>query len=561
MPRARSSDRRFQRALAYLVPYWPSLALVAGLSLVSTATALALPYLSKILVDRALLGRDPRALYQIVGWFAATSVASFVLTAVTGLRYTRISASILFDMRLALYRHLQRLSPRFYARTPLGDVLARVNNDVGEIQRVAAEALLAWAGNILFLLGSLAAMFWLDARLALVGVALVPLSVWALARLREHVADRVRTVREASAAVGSFLIETLQAVRLVVTSNAQQRELDRFGRRNTVFVDALMAMQLWSYIAGAAPGLILSLGYAAVFVYGGHRVIAGTLSLGTFVAFMAYQMRLLQPVQALMGLYASLATVDVSLARVQELLDTPPDVVEPEAPVPLTHVAGAIAFERVSIDLGRGDVLRDASFAVAPGELVAIVGPSGSGKSTIADLLVRLIDPDAGVIRLDGHDLRTVSLDDLRRRVVLVDQEPFVFHASIAENIRYGRPEASDEAVRAAARAAGIDEFVNRQPDGYATIVGERGAALSAGERQRLAIARALLAEPDVLVLDEPTAALDPATERHVVGEYRRLMRGKTVLVITHRPAVAQAADRVLRVEHGRAVEVNAHAV
>ena len=575
MPRARSSDTpapssraivpgsrgSFRRALAYLVPYWRSLAFVAGLSLVSTAVSLVLPYLSKLLVDRALLGRDPRALYDIVLWFAATSVASFALTAVTGLRYTRISADILFDMRLALYRHLQRLSPRFYARTPLGDVLARVNNDVGEIQRVAAEALLAWAGNILFLAGSFAAMFWLDARLALVGVALVPLSVWTLARLRARVADRVRTVREASAGVGSFLIETLQAIRLVVTSNAQGRELDRFGRKNSAFVDALMTMQLWSYVAGAAPGLILSLGYAAVFVYGGHRVIAGTLSLGTFVAFMAYQMRLLQPVQALMGLYASLATVQVSLARVQELLDTPPEVVEPESPVRLARVAGAIEFAGVSIDLGRGDVLRDVSFAVAPGELLAIVGPSGGGKSTIADLLVRLSDPDAGVVRIDGHDLRTVSLEDLRRRVVLVDQEPFVFHTSIAENIRYASPEASDEAVRAAARAAGIHEFIARQPDGYATIVGERGAALSAGERQRLAIARALLANPDVLVLDEPTAALDPATERHVVGEYRRLMRGKTVVVITHRPTVAQAADRVLRVANGTAVEVSAHAV
>jgi ATP-binding cassette subfamily B protein len=550
-----------RQAVGYVLPYWRGLTLVVALSLVSTAVSLALPYLTKILVDRALLGHDRKALYEIVGWFALTSVAGFALTAITGLRYTRISASVLFDMRLALYRHLQRLSPRFYARTPLGEVLARVNNDVAEIQRVAAEALLAWTGNILFLAGSLAAMFWLDARLALVGVALVPLSVWALTKLRAHVADRVRRVREASAGIGSFLIETLQAVRLVVTSNAQARELDRFARKNADFVDALMSMQLWSYAAGAAPGLILSLGYAGVFVYGGHRVIDGTLSLGAFVAFMAYQMRLLQPVQALMGLYASLATVQVSLARVQELLEARPDVTEPESPVRLEQLAGRIEFAGVSIDLGRGDVLRNVSFAVAPGELLAIVGPSGSGKSTIADLLVRLIDPDAGVVRIDGHDLRSVSLADLRRHIVLVDQEPFVFHASIAENIRYGRPEASDDEVRAAAQWAGIDEFAARQPDGYATIVGERGAALSAGERQRLAIARALISTPDVLVLDEPTAALDPATERHIVGEYRRLMLGRTVVVITHRLAVAEAADRVLRVADGGVVEVRAHAV
>ncbi|HTK27963.1 MAG TPA: ABC transporter ATP-binding protein [Vicinamibacterales bacterium] len=569
MPRARSSGPApggaarggFARAIGYAVPYWRSLAFVAALSLVSTIVSLAIPYLSKVLVDRALLGRDPRALYVVVAWFVATSLAGFALTAITGLRYTRISANVLFDMRLALYRHLQRLSPRFYARTPLGEVLARVNNDVAEIQRVAAEALLAWTGNLLFLTGSLAAMFWLDVRLACLGVVLVPPAVWALSRLRARVADRVRTVRESSAAIGSFLVETLQAMRLVVTSNAQARELNRFGARNAAFVDALMSMQLWSYVAGAAPGLILSIGYAAVFVYGGHRVIAGTLSLGTFVAFMAYQMRLLQPVQALMGLYASLATVQVSLGRVQELLDEPPEVADPASPVPLGPLTGAIEFDRVSIDLGRGDVLSDVSFAVAPGELVAIVGPSGSGKSTIADLLVRLIDPDAGVIRIDGHDLRTVALDELRRRIVLVDQEPFVFHVSIAENIRYVRPDAGDDDVRAAAAAAGLAEFIGRQPEGDATIVGERGAALSAGERQRLAIARALLANPDVLVLDEPTAALDPDTERHIVSEYRRLMTGRTVVVITHRLAVAAAADRVLRVADGRVVEADVHAV
>jgi ATP-binding cassette subfamily B protein len=344
----------------------------------------------------------------------------------------------------------------------------------------------------------------------------------------------------------------------VVTSNAQARETERFRRHNASFVHALMSMQVWSYLSGSVPGLLLSLGYASVFLYGGRRVVDGSLTLGTFVAFLAYQMRVLQPVQALMGLWASLATVDVSLGRVHELLDTPPDVVESASPVHLPRVRGAIQFDHVSIDLGRGQVLRSVSFDAAPGERLAIVGPSGSGKSTIADLLLRLLDPDEGRVRIDGYDVRDVALEDLRRHIVLVDQEPFVFHATIAENIRYARPEAGDADVREAARAAGVDDFIARLPQGYSTVVGERGAALSAGERQRIAIARALLVNPGVLVLDEPSAALDPIAERHVLAGYEGVMRDRTTVLITHRLALAATADRVLVLENSGIVEQGA---
>jgi ATP-binding cassette subfamily B protein len=293
-----------------------------------------------------------------------------------------------------------------------------------------------------------------------------------------------------------------------------------------------------------------------VFVYGGVRVINGDLTIGTFVAYMAYHMQVLPPIQALMGMYANLATVRVSLQRVAQILDEPVEVNELPDARALTNVRGAVTFDGVTVSFQRGaPVLEQVSFDVRPGETLAIVGPSGSGKSTIADLMLRLIDPDVGVVQLDGVDLRTIALADLRRHVALVEQDPCLLHASIAENIRYARPDASDAQLRDAVRLAALDHFVDSLPQKLETIVGERGLALSAGERQRVAIARALLAEPAVLVLDEPSAALDPVAEQRIATGFAAVMRGRTTIVITHRPELAARADRVLELDGTRVAE------
>ena len=549
-------DRDLRRALGYLAPYWRRLLFVVALSLIGTAVSLALPYLSKILVDRALLGRDAGALLWIVLAFGALTLASFALNVVSGLRYTRVSAEILFDMRLVLFRHLQRLSPRFYATMPLGQIASRINSDVGEIQRVAAEVALAWVGNVLFLAGAVVILIMLDPMLFLVSLVLLPAALWALVRYRGRLEDSVAVMRDRGAGIGSFLIETLQGMRLVVALNAQDREAARFRERNAAFIDALMRMRRMTYLSGGVPGLVLAFGSSIVFLVGGWRVIEGTITMGTLVAFVAYQMRLFGPIQGLMGLYTSIATARVSLRRVHEILDVPAEVEEDARAIALPSARGEVVLENVTFTFDRGaPVLDRANLTIGAGERVAIVGSSGGGKSTIADLLVRLLDPNAGRILLDGHDLKTLKLADVRRHVVVVDQEPFVFNASVAENIRYARPNASTADVIDAAGRAGLTELLARLPAGIDTPVGERGRALSAGERQRLAIARAFLADPAVLVLDEATGALDPATEAQVVSGYEAVMRGRTTIVISHRMEPARRADRVVVLEHGRIVE------
>ncbi len=545
-----------RRALRYLRPYRHQLALVVVISLVSTGLTLWLPYLTKTLVDDALIGRSRDALVRVVALFAGIGAIGLVLNVASGLIYTRVSADILFDMRRDLYEHLQRLSPRFYARTRLGDIVSRINNDIGEIQRIAAEVALAWVGNVLFLIGSIIVLFWLDWQLFVVGLATLPFSMWALVLYRRQLDTRVTDLRERSASIGSFLIETLQANRTVVTSGAERREVSRFSELNKAFISALMGVQRVHYISGGLPSLLLVIGSAAVFFYGGWRVVEGTMTMGTLAAFMAYQARVVAPVQALMGLYGSLATAQVSWRRVAEVLDTAPEVVEAPDAIALADVNGAVEFDGVTLSYGRGGaVIEDISFRVAPGQTLAVVGASGSGKSTVSDVLLRLLDPDAGVVRLDGHDLKRLRLADLRRHVQVVEQEPLLFHATVESNIRYTNPAATDDEIRDAVETVGLTAFVAALPDRLKTVVGDRGMALSAGERQRIALARAIVARPSVLILDEPSAALDPVSERHIIDGYRRVMSGRTVIVISHRLEVVRAADEVVVIQGARIVE------
>ncbi len=547
----------YRRIFDYILPYWRRLALVLVLSLVSTLLGLAQPYITKLLIDEALLRKNLQALSIVAVLMVVVTVLGFALNIASSYRYVAVSAAVLFDMRLAVYKHLQKLSPRFYTRTKLGEIVSRLNNDISEVQRVAADTLLAAISNFIFLVGSVAIMVLLNWKLFLLSILLIPVSVIALKHYRAKLTSNVQRMRERSAEIGSFLIETLIGMRLVVTSNTQDAEVSRFREKNQSFVEALLSMQLVSFFAGALPGTVLTLSTALVFLYGGKLVIDGGMTVGALVAFMAYHMRLLAPVQNLMGLYTSVATARVSLHRVFEILDSPVEVNQAPAAARLDRVRGDIEFENVTLKYDRDTVVLDSvSFKIPAGSLCAVAGPSGVGKSTIADLLLRFYDPQAGTIRVDGIDVRGVRLEDLRREVVLVEQTAFLFNTTIAENIRYGRPESTREEIIIAAEAASIDTFIRSLPEGYDTQVGERGQALSAGERQRIALARALLRDPTGLVLDEPTASVDPVTEQTIAAALASKMRGRTTVVISHRLSLIERADWVIVIDDGRVIEM-----
>ncbi|MBT9333244.1 ABC transporter ATP-binding protein [Paracidobacterium acidisoli] len=538
------------------MPYWRLLCAVLLLGLLSTALSLVQPWFSRVLIDNALLHHNMKALEEIALMMIVVTVFSTLVSIASSYLYIRFSAQSLFDMRLEVYRHLQRLSPQFFARRRLGDIVSRLNNDVGEVQRVCSDTLLSVLSNILFLAGSVTIMLWLNWRLCLASLALLPVGGLALRHFQARLTQRTRTMRECSAGLGSFLIESLMGIRLVIASANEHREAENFERHNTSFIEALLRMQFLSFLAAAAPGMVLTVSTAMVFLYGGRLVIENQLTIGSLVAFMAYHLRLLSPVQSLMGVYTNLLTGAVSLERVFSLLDIRPEVVEVADAKPLSGIRHDVRFDHVCFGYSKDrQALKDISFRIPAGSLCVMIGASGAGKSTIAELLVRFHDPDEGSVTFDGDDLRELRLEELRRRVALVEQVPFFFHASIRDNIAYGQPDATDEEIRASAAAACIDGFIQSLPDGYSTVIGERGATISVGERQRIALARALLRDPDLLIMDEPTSALDVQSEAAVARELARALRGRTALLITHRMALVEIADMVIVVDEGRIVE------
>ena len=531
----------YRRVLPYLAPHRFALAYIVLLSLFSTAAGLLVPLLNQRVIDDGLLARDMNALYRAAGLMGLLTVVGFILNIASSYAYVRVSAAVLFAMRLDMYRHLQQISLRHHAKTRLGDFVSRLTNDVAEVQRITADTMLALLANLLFLVGATVLMLRISPRLFLVSVAVLPLTLWLVKKAQYRLAAHVRVMRERSAGIGSFLIESLTGLRLAVLSNAQDREASRFRAENQGFVDALLKMQRTNFLAGAIPATAVTLSTAAVFLVGGQQVLEGSLTLGALIAFLAYHGRLLGPVQSLMSLYGGLVTGAVSLHRVFEVFAIPIEVRDPGTP-PVKWAAPPLKGEIEFRDVHFENVLRGASFRLEAGKVYTLIGPSGAGKSTIADLIVRLYDASSGEILLDGRDVRQWPLLPLRDQIAVVEQTPILFNATLAENIKYAKPSATPGEIAQAARDAALTLPLDQ-------VAGERGTALSAGERQRVAIARALLRQPRILILDEPTSALDEQTADEVMATVQRALVGRTGLVITHQTRLM--AGEVLELREG----------
>lgn len=543
--------RSYQRLIPYLKPYLGSLLIVLAISLLSTAFGLAQPYFSKLMIDNALLKGDFEALAWIAALMVITAIFGYGLNILSSYRYIATSASILFDIRAALLRHLQTLSPRFYSGFRLGDLMSRLNSDVSTVQRAATDSLLSVLSNLLFLIGCTAMMLWMNWRLFLISAMVIPACIAVFLHYQRKLTALTSEMREHSAGLGSLLVDTVIGMRVVTSLRAGEYEVNRFNKKNDAFIAVMLRIQIASFMTTAIPSTMTTISTAAVILYGGWLIFGGQMTIGTLVAFMAYQMRLFSPIQVLMGMTSNLASARVSLARIFELFDTRADVLEKPRPLPLGPVRTSVRFEGVAISHGGRQVLAGVDFEIGAGAFCAILGASGAGKSTIADLLVRYLDPDKGRILVDCQDLRDVALADLRRQVVLVDQSPHLFNDTIAANIAFAMPGATPWDIEAAVRTAGLDALIRRLPEGLSTRTGERGLALSVGERQRIALARALLRRPSLLILDEPTSALDSDTERLIAQGLRGALPDATIIVITHKPALAEMANQVITLDQG----------
>lgn len=551
--------RRLASLWRFVRPERGTLAVTFLFSLLGTGASLYAPLLTKRLVDDVLLRGNWPAFPPLLATMVLFGAAGMVLGGFSSYLYTRGSARILVSMRAALFDHLERAEMRFFARTRVGEIVARLNNDMVEVQGVLVDVPLAFVTSVVRLGIASAILVSMSWSLFLVGNVLVPLGALGLWLTRDVITRMSRELREKNAAVGTHIIDTFTGIRLVRGSATEGQELQRFERENLSLVSSVLRFQMVSSLSRGIPSFVLACSATLALLYGGYMVRDGVITVGTLVAFTAFQVQVISPIQNLLGQYVALRKGKASLDRVFEFFDVPAEE-DPEGAVEFTGLAEGIAFEGVTFSYGaEGRVLDGFSLEIPAGGTFALVGESGAGKSTLVDLLLRYYEPQGGEIRLDGVPIGRIRRASLRRRIAMVSTDPYLFHGTLGENVRYGAADADDSQVADALERADLAELVRSLPQGLSTVVGERGVTLSAGQRQRVALARAFLRAPEILVLDEATSSLDLLSEERVRLAIRALMDGKTTLIITHRVHAVRDADRIAVLANGKVGNLGTH--
>jgi len=558
------------RGVAELLGPYRGRSIVAMVSLVlATVASLAPPYLAKLAIDDGITPpADLHALNLIVAAFIGAALLYWGATYLQTYLVGWVGQRVLQDLRLRIFTHLQRQSIGFFSRRKTGVLISRLTNDIQALDQLVTDGIVTLFQSTLTLVGTVVILLLLDVQLALVVfvATLPPLAVGSVA-FRYFAAGAYRAVRDRIANVTAYLQETLSGVRIVRAFGQEPRHVKRFAELNEEHRAAnYRTIQLnAAYFPGVE--LLSSIGTAVILLYGGYQAIDGNITVGVLIAFVGYLQSFFDPIQQLSNLYVTYQQGMAAIDKIFDLLDTEPDMHDSPGARDLDTIRGEIEFDDVwfAYDGPRAEdsepswALRDVAMLVLAGETLALVGETGAGKSTLAKLVARFYDPQRGAVRVDGHDLRDVTQASLRRQLGIVPQEGFLFAGTVRENIEFGRPGASELELVAAAKAVGAHEFIKAMPDGYDTDVGERGSRLSAGQRQLIALARALTADPRILVLDEATANVDVHAESAIEEGLRKLLAGRTAIVIAHRLSTVMRADRIAVLEHGKVVEVGSH--
>jgi ATP-binding cassette subfamily B protein len=557
----RGGGKKLRRLGVLLRPYrWRTVAMFVSL-VAATLASLAPGPLVKHAIDDGIKGGHMGVLYLVVGLFVVSALLVWLGTALQTYLVSWVGQRVLQDLRVQIFEHLQRLPVAFYERKRTGVLISRLTNDVQALDTLVSDAVVTLFQSSLTLIGASVILFAYDPGLALLSFVVLPFMVIGSVLFRIAAADAYRRTRETIGALSAELQETLSGVRVVRAFGREDRHLKRFGELN----DENRAANMTTVHLNAAyfPAVEFASALATILVLavGGVRVIEGEATVGVLVLFMATLGSFFDPIQQLSQLYTTYQSGMAALDKIFELLDEPVELSDADDAIELPEVSGRLTLENVSFRYSPETpwALQDVDVELEAGKTLALVGATGAGKSTLAKLLARFYDPTTGAVRIDGHDLRDVTQHSLRSQLGIVPQEPFLFSGTIAENLRFGAPDASEEALLSALESVGARDFVLELPDGLAAEIGERGVQLSGGQRQLLAFARALLADPRMLILDEATAAVDPRSERQIEQALHTLMRGRTVVVIAHRLSTIRGADQIAVLEGGRIAERGTH--